>query len=75
MDRSEIERQELTGAIRRVLPRDGRAEMQFGLTLFRVSTPSEPIYGFPNQVFVSSHGELNTSCSAKTAFAMTPTII
>jgi hypothetical protein len=51
MARSKIERRELAGAIRRVLPRDGRVEMQLGLTLFRVSTPTEPIYGFSESSF------------------------
>ena len=51
MDRSEIERQELAGAIRRALPRDGRVEMQPGLTLFRVSTPTEPVYGVSESSF------------------------
>ena len=51
MNRSEIERQELAGAIRRALPRDGRVEMQPGLTLFRVSTPTEPIYGISESSF------------------------
>ena len=51
MDRSEIERQELAGALRRVLPRDGRVEMQPGLTLFRVSTPTEPVYGVSESSF------------------------
>ena len=51
MDRSEIERQELVGAIRRALPRDGRVEMQPGLTLFRVSTPTEPVYGVSESSF------------------------
>jgi hypothetical protein len=37
MDRSEIERQELAAAIRRVLPRDGCVEMQPGLTLLRAA--------------------------------------
>ena len=50
-NRSEIERQELAGAIRRALPRDGRVEMQLGLTLFRVSTPTEPIYGISESSF------------------------
>jgi len=50
-DRSEIERQELAGAIRRALPRDGRVEMQPGLTLFRVSTPTEPVYGVSESSF------------------------
>src|SRR6516162_6067679 len=50
-DRSEIERQELAEAIRRVLPRDGRVEMQPGLTLFRVSTPTEPVYGVSESSF------------------------
>jgi hypothetical protein len=50
-DRSEIERQELAGAIRRALPRDGRVEMQPGLTLFRVSTPIEPVYGVSESSF------------------------
>ena len=50
MDRSEIERQELAGAIRRALPGDGRVEMQPGLTLFRVSAPTEPVY---RQYFIS----------------------
>src|SRR3984893_2202001 len=51
LDRSKIERQELAGAIRRALPRDGRAEMQLGLTLFRVSTPTEPVYGISESSF------------------------
>jgi AraC-type transcriptional regulator N-terminus len=51
MNRSEIERQELAGAIRRALPRDGRVEMQPGLTLFRVSTPTEPVYGVSESSF------------------------
>src|SRR6267154_797086 len=51
MDRSKIERQELAGAIRRALPRDGRVEMQPGLTLFRVSTPTEPVYGVSESSF------------------------
>ena len=51
MDRSEIERQELAGVIRRALPRDGRVEMQPGLTLFRVSTPTEPVYGVSESSF------------------------
>src|SRR5580693_7053443 len=51
MDRSEIERQELAGAIRRALPRDGRVEMQPGLRLFRVSTPTEPVYGVSESSF------------------------
>ena len=50
-DRSEIERQELAGAIRRARPRDGRVEMQPGLTLFRVSTPTEPVYGVSKSSF------------------------
>ena len=45
MDRSEIERQELAAAIRRALPRDGSVEMQPGITLFRASTPTKPVYG------------------------------
>ena len=51
MERSEIERQELAGAIRRVLPRDGRVEMQLGVTLFRVSTPTKPVYGISESSF------------------------
>jgi len=51
MDRSEIERQELAGAIRHALPRDGRVEMQPGLTLFCVSTPTEPVYGVSESSF------------------------
>ena len=50
-DRSEIERQELAGVIRRALPHDGRVEMQPGLTLFRVSTPTEPVYGISESSF------------------------
>ena len=50
-DRSEIERQELAEAIRRALPHDGRVEMQPGLTLFRVSTPTEPVYGVSESSF------------------------
>ena len=44
-DRSEIERQEFAGAILRELPRDGSVEVQPGLTLFRVSAPTAPVYG------------------------------
>jgi AraC-like DNA-binding protein len=51
IDRSQIERQELAGAIRHALPRDGRVEMQPGLTLFRVSTPTEPVYGVSESSF------------------------
>jgi AraC-like DNA-binding protein len=51
MDRSEIERQELAGAIRWALPRDGRLEMQPGLTLFRISTRTEPVYAFSESSF------------------------
>ena len=54
MDRSEIERQELAGAIRRAVPRDGRVEMQPGITLFRVSTPTEPVYGV-SESFIMRH--------------------
>ena len=75
MDRSKIERQELAGAIRRVLPRDGRVEMQLGLTLFRGSTPTEPIYGISESSFCVIVQGANTSCSAKTAFGTTPTTI
>src|ERR1700737_4636458 len=51
VDRSKIERAELAGAIRRALPRDGRVEMQSGLALFRVSTPTEPVYGVSESSF------------------------
>ena len=50
-DRSEIERQEFAEAILRELPRDGSVEMQLGLTLSRVSTPTEPIYGVSKSCF------------------------
>jgi len=50
-DRSEIERQEFAEGILRVLPRDGRVEMQLGLTLFRVSTPTKPDYGISESSF------------------------
>jgi hypothetical protein len=51
MDRSEIERHELARAIRRALPGDGRVEMQPGLTLFRVSAPTEPVHGVSESSF------------------------
>jgi AraC-like DNA-binding protein len=51
VDRSEIERHELAEAIRRALPRDGRIEVQTGLTLFRVSAPTEPVYGVSESCF------------------------
>ena len=51
MNRSEIERQELAGALRLALPLDGRVELQPGLTLFRVSTPTEPVYGVSESSF------------------------
>jgi AraC-like DNA-binding protein len=51
IDRSQLERQELARAIWHALPRDGRVEMQPGLTLFRVSTPTEPVYGVSESSF------------------------
>ena len=51
VDRSEIERQELAEAILRKLPRDGSVEVKPGLTLFRVSAPTEPIYGVSESCF------------------------
>ena len=51
MNQSEIEQQELAGAIRRVLPRDGPVEMRPGLMLFRTSTPTEPTYGISESSF------------------------
>jgi AraC-like DNA-binding protein len=50
-DRSEIERRELADAILRTLPRDGRIEVQPGLTLSRVSAPTEPVYGVSQSCF------------------------
>jgi AraC-type transcriptional regulator N-terminus len=50
-DRSEIERQEFTEAILRQLPRDGSVEVQPGLTLFRVSAPTGPVYGVSESCF------------------------
>ena len=50
-DRSEIERQEFAGAILRELPRDGSVEVQPGLTLFRVSAPTAPVYGVSESCF------------------------
>jgi hypothetical protein len=51
VDRPEIERQELAEAILRELPRDGSVEVQPGLTLFRVSAPTEPVYGVSESCF------------------------
>jgi len=50
-DRSEIERQEFAGAILGELPRDGSVEVQPGLTLFRVSAPTAPVYGVSESCF------------------------
>ena len=50
-DRSGIERQELAEAILRELPRDGSVEVKPGLTLFRVSAPTEPVYGVSESCF------------------------
>jgi AraC-like DNA-binding protein len=50
-DRSDIERQELANVILSTLPRDGRVEVQPGLTLFRVSAPTEPVYGVSESCF------------------------
>ena len=50
-DRSEVERQELTAAILRELPRDGKAEVQPGLTLFRASAPTGPVYSVSESCF------------------------
>jgi AraC-like DNA-binding protein len=50
-DRSEIERQEFAEAILRELPRDGSVEVKPGLTLFRVSAPTEPVYGVSDSCF------------------------
>ncbi len=50
-DRTEIDRMELATAIRQALPGDGRIEVQHGLTLFRVSSPTEPIYGVSESCF------------------------
>lgn len=50
-NRTVIERKELAEAILRALPRDGRIEMQPGLTLFRVSAPTEPVYGVSESCF------------------------
>ncbi len=49
--RAEIERQELAEAIRRAVPGDGLAELQPGLTLYRVSAPTEPVYGVSESCF------------------------
>jgi AraC-like DNA-binding protein len=49
--RTEIERQELAEAIRGVVHRDGLAEVQPGLTLYRVSAPTEPVYGVSESCF------------------------
>ncbi len=51
MSRSDMERRELAEAIRGALPRDGRIEVQPGLTLFRVSAPTEPVYGVSESSF------------------------
>ena len=59
-DRSEIERQEFAGAILGELPRDGSVEVQPGLTLFRVSAPTEPIMAFPNRASALSRREPST---------------
>ena len=49
--RTEIERQELAEAIRGVVHRDGLVEVQPGLTLYRVSAPTEPVYGVSESCF------------------------
>jgi AraC-like DNA-binding protein len=49
--RTEIERQELAEAIRGVVHRDGFAELQPGLTLYRASAPTEPVYGVSESCF------------------------
>jgi hypothetical protein len=74
-DRSEIERQEFAEAILRELPRDGSVEMQLGLRFPGFQLQPNRSMAFPNRASALSHRELNTSCSAKTAFATTPTTI
>src|ERR1700744_4339256 len=51
LGRGEIERKELADEIRRTVPRDGLAELQPGLTLYRVSAPTEPVYGVSESCF------------------------
>jgi AraC-type transcriptional regulator N-terminus len=45
VDRTKVERQELAERISQALPRDGKVELQPGLTLYRASAPTEPVYG------------------------------
>ena len=51
LSRADIERQELADAILSALPSDGRVEAQPGLTLFRVSKPTEPVYSVSESCF------------------------
>src|ERR1700744_931014 len=51
LGRGEIERKELADEIRRTVPRDGLAELQPGLTLYRVSAPPDPVYGVSESCF------------------------
>ena len=50
-DRIEAERQELAERIGHAMPRDGRAELQPGLMLYRASAPSQPVYGVSESCF------------------------
>jgi AraC-like DNA-binding protein len=50
-ERIDLERQELAEAIRGTLQRDGILEVQPGLTLYRVSSPTGPTYGFSDSCF------------------------
>jgi hypothetical protein len=54
MDRSEIERQELAAAIRRVLPRNGCVEMQLGLTYSGLQLQPNRSMESPNQAFAKA---------------------
>jgi hypothetical protein len=43
--RMQADREELADRIARALPRDGKLEPQPGLFLYRMSAPTEPVYG------------------------------
>jgi AraC-like DNA-binding protein len=51
VDRTKSERQELTERIGQALPRDGKVELQPGLTFYRASAPTEPVYGVSSSCF------------------------
>ena len=75
VDRMKAERQELTERIGQALPRDGKVELQPGLTLYRASAPTEPVYGVSTSCFCVIAQGGNTLCLAKIDSATTQTTI